>query len=84
MMCPSSTFRSFIDLYASRVQIDRAKTLTCRGRGETTGSPRVCGVALKDACEGGRGGPLGQWVGLSGPACPQLLLWPLQQTEGQR
>lgn len=33
MMWPSSTFRSFIDLYASRVQIDRAKTFTCRGRG---------------------------------------------------
>lgn len=31
MMWPSSTFRSFIDLYASRVQIDRAKTFTCRG-----------------------------------------------------
>lgn len=38
MMCPSSTFRSFIDLYASRVQIDRARTLTYRGTGDR--SPR--------------------------------------------
>lgn len=31
MMWPSSTFRSFIDLYASRVQMDRAKTFTWGG-----------------------------------------------------
>lgn len=31
MMWPSSTFLSFIDLYASRVQIDKAKTFTCGG-----------------------------------------------------
>lgn len=37
MMWPSSTFRSFIDLYASRVQMDRAKTFTCRGRGDRFG-----------------------------------------------
>ena len=31
MMWPSSTFLSFIDLYASRVQIDKAKTFTWKG-----------------------------------------------------
>lgn len=30
MICPSSTFLSFIDWYASRVQIDNAMTFTCK------------------------------------------------------
>lgn len=35
MMWPSSTFLSFIDLYASRVQMDKARTFTWkRGGGQ--------------------------------------------------